>query len=63
VEIKGDRDRMRDMIRRFAADECGSAAAEYGLIAAGLSIAIATVLQGIGLRLAANIGATRDFAR
>jgi pilus assembly protein Flp/PilA len=54
---------MRAMLKRFAADECGSAATEYGLIAAGLSIAIATMLQGIGMRLAVNLAETRHFTR
>jgi pilus assembly protein Flp/PilA len=54
---------MRATIQRFAADESGSAAAEYGLIAAGLSIAIATMLQGIGMRLAMDLTETRDFTR
>jgi len=52
---------MHAIIHRFAADEGGSAAAEYGLIAAGLSIAIAAMLQGIGVRLAVNLTGTRDF--
>jgi pilus assembly protein Flp/PilA len=54
---------MRAIIKRFAADERGSAAAEYGLIAAGLSIAIAAMLQGIGMRLAVNLAGARDFTR
>ena len=54
---------MRAIMKRFAADECGSAATEYGLIAAGLSIAIVTILQGIGMRLVVNLTETRDFTR
>ena len=54
---------MRTTLKRFAVDERGSAAAEYGLIAAGLFIAIATMLQGIGIRLAVNLTETRDFTR
>ena len=45
---------MGELVKRFARDERGSATMEYGLIAAGLSAAIVTVLQGIGVRLAAN---------
>jgi Flp pilus assembly pilin Flp len=37
---------------RFKNDISGAATMEYGLIAAGLSLAIATVLQGIGARIA-----------
>lgn len=43
---------MRELVKRFGADVSGAAAVEYGLIAAGLSMAIVTVLQGIGARLA-----------
>jgi pilus assembly protein Flp/PilA len=42
---------MRGLLKRFGADVSGAAAVEYGLIAAGLSMAIVTVLQGIGARL------------
>lgn len=54
---------MRAMLKRFAVDERGSAGTEYGLIAAGLSIAIAAMLQGIGMRLAVALTETRDFTR
>lgn len=54
---------MSKMVKRFAADERGSATMEYGLIAAGLSVAIVAVLQGIGLRLAANYAGTRGPLR
>ncbi len=42
---------MRAMVNHFYCDELGVAAVEYGLIAAGISVAIITVLQGIGVRL------------
>jgi len=35
----------------FLKDESGATAVEYGLIAAGISVAIITVLQGLGSRL------------
>ena len=38
-------------IRRFATDESGATAIEYGLIAAGISIAIIAVVQGLGTKL------------
>jgi pilus assembly protein Flp/PilA len=50
---------MDKLVKRFVADERGSATMEYGLIAAGLSLAIITVLQGIGIRLAASAGGMR----
>lgn len=46
---------MVKIVKRFSTDESASATMEYGLIAAGLSIAIITMLQGIGMRLAANL--------
>ena len=36
------------LVRRFRADEAGATAIEYGLIAAGISIAIVTAVQGLG---------------
>jgi pilus assembly protein Flp/PilA len=38
-------------IRRFLADESGATAIEYGLIAAGISLAIIAVVNGIGSHL------------
>ncbi len=52
-------EQMRGMLKRFVLDEHGSATMEYGLVAAGLSIAIITVLQGIGMRLTANLAGAR----
>jgi pilus assembly protein Flp/PilA len=39
------------MVRRFLADESGATAIEYGLIAAGISVAIITVVKGLGTGL------------
>ena len=38
-------------IRRFLADKSGATAIEYGLIAAGISLAIIAVVNGIGSHL------------
>ena len=38
-------------IRRFLADESGATAIEYGLIAAGISLAIIAIINGLGARL------------
>ena len=38
-------------IRRFLADETGATAIEYGLIAAGISLAIIAVVNGLGSTL------------
>jgi pilus assembly protein Flp/PilA len=42
---------MRKLVQRFARDEAGVTAIEYGLIAAGISIAIIAVVQGLGVTL------------
>jgi pilus assembly protein Flp/PilA len=38
-------------IRRFLVDESGATAIEYGLIAAGISLAIIAVVNGLGTKL------------
>jgi pilus assembly protein Flp/PilA len=38
-------------IRRFLSDETGATAIEYGLIAAGISLAIISVINGLGTKL------------
>ena len=42
---------MRAMFRKFLADESGATAIEYGLIAAGISLAIIAVVNGLGTRI------------
>ena len=42
---------MRHLISEFLKDESGATAIEYGLIAAGISIAIITVVNGLGTTL------------
>ena len=42
---------MRFLLRRFLRDESGATAIEYGLIAAGISIAIISVVNGLGTGL------------
>jgi pilus assembly protein Flp/PilA len=42
---------MKSLVTRFAKDESGATAIEYGLIAAGISVAIITVVQGLGTKL------------
>jgi pilus assembly protein Flp/PilA len=39
------------LLARFAKDESGATAIEYGLIAAGISVAIIAVVNGIGSTL------------
>ena len=42
---------MTDIIRKFIRDESGATAIEYGLIAAGISLVIIAVVNGIGTKL------------
>jgi pilus assembly protein Flp/PilA len=39
------------MFKKFLKDESGATAIEYGLIAAGISVAIIAVVQGLGSKL------------
>jgi len=39
---------------RFFNNESGATAIEYGLIAAGIAIAIITAVQGVGTQLSTN---------
>jgi pilus assembly protein Flp/PilA len=42
---------MKNLIARFVKDESGATAIEYGLIAAGISLAIIAVVNGLGSNL------------
>ena len=42
---------MKNLISRFVKDQSGATAIEYGLIAAGISIAIIAVVNGLGTKL------------
>jgi pilus assembly protein Flp/PilA len=42
---------MRDRFQAFLKDESGATAIEYGLIAAGISVAIIAVVNGLGTKL------------
>jgi pilus assembly protein Flp/PilA len=46
----GERDSVTTIIR-FLKDESGATAIEYGLIAAGISLAIISVVNGLGTNL------------
>jgi len=45
---------MKNLVARFAKDETGATAIEYGLIAAGISVAIITVVGTVGTKLNAT---------
>jgi pilus assembly protein Flp/PilA len=42
---------MKNLIARFVRDESGATAIEYGLIAAGISLAIIAIVNGLGTNL------------
>ena len=42
---------MKTLFSRFVKDQSGATAIEYGLIAAGISVAIIAVVQGLGTKL------------
>ena len=42
---------MQNLIARFVKDESGATAIEYGLIAAGIALAIITVVNSLGTSL------------
>ncbi|HEY2534094.1 MAG TPA: Flp family type IVb pilin [Xanthobacteraceae bacterium] len=47
---------MTTRILRFLKDDNGATAIEYGLIAAGISVAIITVVLGVGTNLNTTFG-------
>jgi pilus assembly protein Flp/PilA len=42
---------MKTLVSRFVKDESGATAIEYGLIAAGISVAIISVVTSLGSKL------------
>lgn len=47
---------MRNRLVRFLRDEHGATAIEYGLIAAGIAVAIIAVVQNLGSTLNTTLG-------
>jgi len=48
------------VIKTFLRDESGATAIEYGLIAAGISVAIITVVGGLGTKLNSTFTSVKD---
>ncbi len=46
---------MKALFARFACDESAATAVEYGLVAAGMSLAIITMMSGLGSKLNATL--------
>ena len=47
-------------LMKFVKDESGATAIEYGLIAAGIAVAIIVVVRGVGTNLNATFVKVRD---
>jgi pilus assembly protein Flp/PilA len=45
---------MKSIIKSFLKDESGATAIEYGLIAAGISVAIIAAVNGLGEKISSN---------
>jgi pilus assembly protein Flp/PilA len=48
---------MKSIIKSFFKDESGATAIEYGLIAAGISVAIIAAVNGLGGKINSNFEA------
>ena len=51
---------MQYLVSRFLKDQSGATAIEYGLIAAGISVAIIAVVNGLGTKLTATFQSVSD---
>lgn len=50
---------MRHIITRFLSKEEGATAIEYGLIAAGIAVAIIAAVQSLGTALSTTFGSVK----
>jgi pilus assembly protein Flp/PilA len=48
------------MVKKFICDESGATAIEYGLIAAGIAVAIITVVNGLGTKLTSTFTSVQN---
>ena len=51
---------MKSLVGRFLKDVSGATAIEYGLIAAGIAVAIIAVVQGVGTKLKSTFQSVSD---
>jgi pilus assembly protein Flp/PilA len=51
---------MQYLVSRFLKDQSGATAIEYGLIAAGISVAIIAVVNGLGTKLTDTFGNVKN---
>ena len=60
VEIARSESNMTMLVQRFVRDESGATAIEYGLIAAGISVAIIAVVGQLGTSLNATFSSVKS---
>jgi pilus assembly protein Flp/PilA len=51
---------MKDLLQRFAADDAGATAIEYGLIAALISIGVIAASRSMGSQISATFNTLKD---
>jgi pilus assembly protein Flp/PilA len=51
---------LKSLLKSFLHDTSGATAIEYGLIAAGISVAIIVVVQGLGTNLNNTFGSVKN---
>jgi pilus assembly protein Flp/PilA len=51
---------VNNLVTRFLKDETAATAIEYGLIAAGISVAIITILKGVGTKLTSTFTSVKN---
>jgi pilus assembly protein Flp/PilA len=51
---------LKRILSKFFADESGATAIEYGLIAAGISLAIIAVVNGLGTNLSTQFNSVNS---
>jgi pilus assembly protein Flp/PilA len=56
VNVTRSEPAMKSLISKFLKNESGATAIEYGLIAAGIAIAIITAVNGVGSSLSTVFG-------
>lgn len=54
---------MKERLMAFLRNESGATAIEYGLIAAGISVAIIVVVQGLGTKLKGTFTTVQNALR
>ena len=51
---------MKSLFTQFVSDDSGATAIEYGLIAAGISVAIIGIVNGVGSKLASTFSSIQS---